>query len=541
MYQPESLRTDEYVLWSRGRGNDVWGMIRASADGDLAALSALLARDATLVDCEFRYYRPLYFAVRENRLDAVNLLLNAGADPMCGGLGFQCAYRPRRPGNLPWPPTLARERGYDQVAALLEATLWDRFQISPDGEILAALIRDRKPDEVQSTLDARPELLHFADGYGNKPIHWAVMTRQLALIDCLLQRGADINAMRPDGCRPLDLTNGDYHYRGWRDLPRSAIRPHEVVMGYLLARGAYYDVSTAAQLGDLERVRELVESNPALVNELPPSSGCYNGVPLRCAAGGGHLPVVQFLLDHGANPNRAEVDAPRGGALYEAVAGKHWEIVKLLLQHGADPTGHVESSGTVFWRAKRDHAPPEIMSLLASCGAAMTFEMAAYDGDVEAIALMLSANPQLDLDEHLPTDHEEILRLALRYQPDVLTKMSFDGAKNLEHARWLLEHGLDAVKPDWHGVTPLHRLAFQGKFDLAELCLEFGAQINAIDDEFSSTPLGWAARAGQRATVEWLLARGAEARLPLDKPWALPAAWARLFGHDELAQLLATP
>ena len=62
--------------------------------------------------------------------------LDRSCEHVTRGLGFQCAYRPRSPGNLPWPPTMARERGFDALADLLEKTLWDRFQISPDGEIL---------------------------------------------------------------------------------------------------------------------------------------------------------------------------------------------------------------------------------------------------------------------------------------------------------------------------------------------------------------------------------------------------------------------
>jgi ankyrin repeat protein len=541
MFQPEGLRTDDYLPWSRGRGNDVWRMIRAAADGDLATLNALLAHDSTLVDCEYQYYRPFYFAVRENQLDAVKLLLDRGADPFCGGLGFQCAYRPRSPGNLPWPPTLARERGFDALADLLDKTLWERFQITPDGEILPVHIRSRDVAQVQATLDARPELLHFADGFGNKPIHWATMTRQLEFIDLFLDRGADLEDARPDGCRPLDLTNGDYHYRGWRDLPRTAIRPHEVLIGYLLARGAYYDIWTAAQLGDLERVQTLVQGDPSLINATPASSDYYNGAPLRNAAKGGHLAVVKYLLELGADPNRPEGVAPHGGALYEAVAGKHWDVVKLLLEFGANVHGHVESSGTVFWRAKREEAPPEIIQLLASHGAAPTYEMAAYDEDLEAIALMLSMNPSLDVVDHLNVENEDFLRLVMKYQPDVLSKTSFSAAKNLEQARWLLERGVDAVSPNWLGATPLHRFAFAGKQDFAELCLERGANLNAIDDEYSSTPLGWAARAGKKEMVSWLLAQGADPTLPHDKPWAQPAAWANLFQHTDVAQLLPTP
>lgn len=535
MQQPESLRTDEYLPWCRGRGNDVWGMMQAASTGDLATLESLVAKDVSLVDCEFEYYRPLHFAVRDNQFEAVRWLIDHGADPFCGFLGYQPPYRPQNPGNHQWSFTMARERGYTDILALLEAHVWNKFRMHPDGELLPALIRDRHVAGVVQTLDARPELIGYADGFGNHPLHWAVITRQLPLIDLLLARGADINAARPDGACPLDLTNGDYHFRGWRDVPRWTLRPHEVLIGYLLARGAYYDISTAAQLGDLERVRTLLDERPELANRIPTSSGYYNGAPLRCAAAGGHLDVVKLLLERGADPNLPECVAPRGAALYEAIAGKHWELVKLLIAHGADATGAVESSGNCYWRAKNmEHAPEEILRLLASKGGGLDLELACHDNDLEALSAMLLANPQFHVWDHLDTDDEAALELVMRYQPDVLTRTHFRGAKSIAHARWLFEHGMDAKQPNWLGITPLHRAALAGNVELADLLVEFGADVNAIDDEFSSTPLGWAARAGQGSAAQWLLDHGADATLPHDKVWARPIAWAARRGASSI-------
>ena len=73
---------------------------------------------------------------------------------------------------------------------------------------------------------------------------------------------------------------------------------------------------------------------------------------------------------------------------------------------------------------------------------------------------------------------------------------------------------------------------------MAALCLEHGADINAIDDEYCSTPLGWAARRGLTDMVTWLLQRGANRDLPHDKPWAKPLAWAKRRGHDSIIGLL---
>lgn len=538
MIQPESLKSGEYQPWSRGRGTDVWAMLRAAVDGDLPTIEALVARDPNLLDCEYQYFRPLHFAVRENRREVVKYLLEHGADPMCGGLGFQPAYRPRNPGNHQWPFEMARERGYMEVLALLESKLGEKHKIGPEGETLAAMIRSRNIAEIREALDARPGTIDAADGFGNQPIHWAVMTRQMGLIDFLLERGADISAMRPDGARPLDLTNGDYHYRGWRDVPIETMRDHQVLIGYLLARGAEYDISTAAQIGDLEQVRTMLDINPGLVNQVPPSTGYYNGVPIRCAAGGGHLEVVKLLLERGANPNQREPVAPSGGALYDAIAGGHWEIVKLLLKHGADPNAAVESSGNCVWRAKRDGAPREIQDLLASYGGDLTLEMACHDGDVAYVEAALTANPALPVHEYLSADNDELVNLVLHYQPDVLRKQIFDGAKSSERARWLVEHGMDPARPNWLGITPLHRFALKGNREMVSLCLEFGAELDAVDDEYSSTPLGWAARAGQKTMVEWLLAQGADRGLPRDKPWARPIEWAKRRGHPGIVTIL---
>ena len=530
MIQPESLKSEEFQPWSRGRGVDVWAMICASITGDLETIKSLVARDPNLVECEYEYFKPLHFAVRENQRAIVEFLIEKGANATEAG------------GDSPL--TLARDRGYDELAAFLESKTKSEYHIVPEGAAIAALIKARDVTQVRALLEKQPELLHAADERGNQPIHWAVMTRQVELIDYLLGRGADINAMRPDGARPLNLTNGDYHYRGWRDLPSTALRKHEVLVGYLLARGADYEISAAAEIGHLDRVRELLDQNPALANRVPPYSTYYSGLPLRCAAGAGHLDVVKLLLERGSNPNQPEPGiAPQGGALHAAIGRQHYEIVKLLLERGANPNAAVESSGNCLWMAKHTGAPREVLELIASYGGVRTVPLVCYDGDVETLAAMLHANPQLLFDDeslHYVIDegHRQFMELILRHQPDVLIRFALRRAKTPEFARWLMKCGLDPKRGDWLGVTPLHRCAADGNIETATVCLDFGADIDAIDTEYSSTPLGWAVRQGRKEMVEWLLKKGAKPKLPKDELWALPSAWAKRRGHHAIIEVL---
>src|SRR5260370_558641 len=98
---------------------DIWDAITAAATGDTSTLRRLLERDPSVARSEYWYTRPIHFAVREGHLEAVQILLEAGADPEWNGY---------HDGSL---IEMARDRGHEAIAQLLDAAPERRGRIAP--------------------------------------------------------------------------------------------------------------------------------------------------------------------------------------------------------------------------------------------------------------------------------------------------------------------------------------------------------------------------------------------------------------------------
>ncbi|HTI69018.1 MAG TPA: ankyrin repeat domain-containing protein [Candidatus Limnocylindria bacterium] len=527
MNRPEELEKAEPLKWSPGKGTDVWDLFCACIRGDLEAVKALVDQDPALVRCHYVYRKPLYFAVRENRVAIADFLLERDPDPT--GLAVNDSLK-----------QIARDRGYTEMQGVLERRLNQLHGASTLGEPVATAIRAGDLAKVQLLLDERPDRLLAGDERGNQPLHWAVMTRQLPMIDELLRRGADINAKRTDGARPIQLTNGDYHHRGWRDVPQDHPVTPRAVLDYLRTRGANCDICTAAHIGDLARVTELLDQDPGLANRPSDYVSYYacSGTPLKNAAVAGHLEVVRLMLERGADPNLPEEGiAPRGHALYSAAANGHYEVAKLLLEFGAHPNVEVESSADTLSRVI-SNGDKKMLELLCVHGAARAVHLLAHYNDLQTAAAVFAANPALANDPEAlrSTSSEDFVRLMLRYQPELPQRLSV--VKSRELNELLFAHGMNPSRPDWLGITPLHEIARRGKVEAAAQFLDHGADLHARDEDICSTPLGWAAKFGQAKMVEFLLQRGAQPNHPDDPPWATPLAWATRRGHGEIVELL---
>ena len=189
------------------------------------------------------------------------------------------------------------------------------------------------------------------------------------------------------------------------------------------------------------------------------------------------------------------------------------------------------------WRSKLTYRQ------VAATGIRRSLTVLAAYGDVDTATSLLDSDPSLADDpeafrEAAARGHEAILRLMLHHRPRVIHRVSV-AAKTRALTKFLFESGMDPNLARWLGVTPLHLFARQGEIDNAAIFLDHGANLHARDEEFCTTPLGYAALNGKLQMVEFLLQRGAKPALPDDVSWATPIALARHRRHDEIVCLLS--
>jgi ankyrin repeat protein len=157
----------------------------------------------------------------------------------------------------------------------------------------------------------------------------------------------------------------------------------------LLAANPDLDVFDAAAVGDVTRLRTLLDGDPGLATAYA-SDGHF---PLGLAAYFGHPDAVELLLERGADVAAVARNPMQVQALHAAVAGRNTVAVRLLLEAGADPNA-TQHGGWTPLMAAAAHGDEAIVDLLLAAGATpdeAASEQAMNNGHHE-LAARLSGN-----------------------------------------------------------------------------------------------------------------------------------------------------
>lgn len=221
----------------------------------------------------------------------------------------------------------------------------------------------------------------------------------------------------------------------------------------LLAAGAHDDVFTAALLGDLPALEDLLRRDPRLAVASDPMVDVLDITPADHAVAGGRRAALQLLLEHAGERRPSHVRALRAAADHQDEA-----MVGLLLSAGADAT----RIGVGRWVVH-----PRLSLLLTEHGAAI-------DSSGAWIGAACTGNQGRK-------DDPEFVRALLRHGAKATDRRVGDPGETA---------GVGALN-----ATALHYAAKAGFLETIKVLLAHGADPDARDSR-DRTPLDWLDLAG---------------------------------------------
>jgi len=363
--------------------------------------------------------------------------------------------------------------------------------------------------------------------FGSTPLLCAVQRGNREMIDVLLEAGADIDARSHWWAGSFGVLD---HDGGLED--------------FLIPRGATIDAHAAARLGMLDRLRDLVLSDPGVVH----ARGGDGQTPLHFAK---NVEIARFLLDHGAEIDARDVDHESTPAQY--MIRDRQEVARYLVERGCRTDILITAALGDAERVRRHlDADPDCIRTSVSethfpmqdpragghiyiwtIGHNKTAHLVAREfGRDDVLRLLMDRTPEdMKLAVACELGEEDWFRQLLAAQPEMIRNLPDDTrrkladaaqASNVRAVRLMLNAGWPADARGQHGATALHWAGFHGNPEMVREILRHRPPLEHTDNDFKATPLGWAAHGSEHGwhrstgdyvtTVELLCAAGA--RIP---------------------------
>lgn len=378
---------------------------------------------------------------------------------------------------------------------------------------LKAAVCDSDAARVRELLQRHPELRAKIDDplpdydFGVQALFAAVQRGDRTTIDVLLRAGADIRKRTEwwaGGFGVLD------------DCDPS-------MLDFLVERGAVLDAHSAARLGMISKLRELVTADPTVVH----ARGGDGQTPLHFAS---TIEVAEFLLENGADIDARDIDHESTPAQYmlRVEQRRHYphdrqDVARFLVSRGcrtdilmAAALGDAQLVGRHL-----DHDPASIRMSVSEewfpkqnpraggtiyiwkLGAHRTAHTVAREfGHEDVFQLLLERTPEdLKLALACELGDAAVFHDFLAKYPGAAARLSESDQRKLPNAaqnnntnavRLMLEAGWPVDTAGEMGATALHWAGFNGNAEMTREILRFRPTLELKSHEYEGTALSWA-------------------------------------------------
>lgn len=459
---------------------------RAAFFNQAGVIDALVRAGADVDACDSEcHWTPLHDASSQCSSDAVAVLVAHGAN-------INVMDKEGRA-----PLHLITEGGHAPAARALLAAGADCGLRYGDSElsVLDLAVREAHLELMQEVM--KHVDVNDAGSLGYTALHHAAFWDEAAVIDSLVEAGADSEARDIDGRTPLHAAA----LKGSSEAVVALVR-HGVELNALDGEGRA-PLHLAAEYGHIYAAEALLAAGVDCTLRVDAGGG-NEWSALDLAAGEGHARIVREFMRRGADANAS--DSQGNTALHRAAFTNKAAAIDALAEAGAD----VEATDVAGWTPLHD---------------------AAAEGSSDAVLALTrnGANPnRLDLEGrsplHLAAEHghlqavEHLLaagaEAGVRFGNSECSALDFAAVGgHLDVLGVIVRRGVDVNATDSGGRTALHRAAFFNQAGAIEIIVEAGGCVTQ-EDGVGRTSFGVATARGSTEAAAALELHGGNAVVP---------------------------